>query len=1565
MQARLLLLALSLCCLGRPPVSGQVEKVRVMFTPMICRVRCAGGRCVNQCDKGNMTTVYSDEPSRHSDQHGFRAFLCPLLCQNGGVCLKKDKCLCPPNFTGKFCQIPASGDRQAASPIQRNGSEEQNTMTKSVYTLPLANHRPEKDGGISVVKVHVQHPPEASVSIHQVERVEGRGEEAGGTRREASRSPVQDGVPLYRVQAQSSPRINGYTENSGFGYCFRRLEGGQCASPFPGLRTQEICCRGSGVAWGVHDCTPCTSYHGDALLPDSSCPKGFEKLNDTCIDIDECKDSSLCQNGDCTNTRGSFACVCREGYLLDSSRSSCISDHVISEAKGPCFRILRDGGCSLPILRNITKQICCCSRVGKAWGRGCERCPPFGTEGFKETCPAGPGYHYSASDLRINARYVGQDHARVPVQRQPGGRLLPLTTLAPPRQVVTVRSRVDVEERRPDMSQGRVPLPDTSQGRVPLPDTSQGRVPLPDRTESTQARGDGQPPAQVPRVTDTESNICELNPQICGPGRCVPRSGSYTCVCNNGYWLSTQGTHCIDMDECRQRPSPCANGRCENTVGSYRCACAAGFSTNPQGTECTDIDECSGDQQPCGGGVCHNTPGSYRCACPPGFSLSPQGTSCIDIDECRLTTRRLCQNGRCENTPGSFLCVCPAGYIANPQGTDCQDVDECRQTPRPCGSGRCQNTPGSYRCSCAVGYRMTSQGDDCVDINECENPGACAGQECVNTLGSFHCRQCRAGYRLQNRRCVDINECQTEPTCGPHGKCVNTDGSFQCECLPGFRLSGDRTRCSDVNECLEGEFCFPHGECQNTEGSYTCVCAEGYAVSPGGTSCIDKDECQSGTLCQGGRCANTPGSFQCACPTGFRATADKATCADIDECRERGGTVCGTQGCENTLGSYKCIAQCDSGYRITASGDCADIDECSNSTVCGENAECENLIGTYRCTCNLGHEMSSDGKNCVDIDECLEYGNSICGTLRCQNTPGHYKCINDCLPGYQLSPAGDCRDVNECVTLQGVCGIARCQNTEGSFVCICPNANEEFDPMSGKCLPSTVSADPAFPGRPVPPRTGGSGLHECYYNLEDPRVCENVLAQNISRAGCCCSVGKGWGRNCQIQRCPEADTAEFQALCPEGVGYIASGQGYKDIDECQVFGTQACKGGVCINKAPLFACYCTNGYYYDAQRMECVDNDECQEEEACEGGHCVNTVGSYYCTCSPPLVLDASQRRCVANTSQAIDSNLALCWQEIGANLLCSRPLLDRQTTYTECCCLYGEAWGMSCALCPARDSDDFESLCNVFRAPGYGGPASLPSDPYGEYGPEYGPPYGIPYGPDAYANPPPRISRPGYDAYPAAPGGGLPFGSRSSPYDPRDSSYGLPPFESPDFDSDVSYPDPSADEDLRPPYRRTEPAYDPRVQPSAPRSRPRSPVSGPGLGSEDGRRSQPWRPGGRDPEYLSPQPNWRAGLREAYDDRYEQFEGLQAEECGILNGCENGRCIRVPEGYTCDCYDGYRLDMTRMACIDINECDEAEDLSLLCVNGQCRNTEGSYECVCPRGFVLSRQHNYCVPSQH
>lgn len=47
-----------------------------------------------------------------------------------------------------------------------------------------------------------------------------------------------------------------------------------------------------------------------------------------------------------------------------------------------------------------------------------------------------------------------------------------------------------------------------------------------------------------------------------------------------------------------------------------------------------------------------------------------------------------------------------------------------------------------------------------------------------------------------------------------------------------------------------------------------------------------------------------------------------------------------------------------------------------------------------------------------------------------------------------------------------------------------------------------------------------------------------------------------------------------------------------------------------------------------------------------------------------------------------------ICWQTVTETMTCTRPLApNRKTTYTECCCLYGEAWGMDCALCPPRNT--------------------------------------------------------------------------------------------------------------------------------------------------------------------------------------------------------------------------------------------------------------------------------------
>lgn len=121
-------------------------------------------------------------------------------------------------------------------------------------------------------------------------------------------------------------------------------------------------------------------------------------------DINECLLPGICKNAECLNTRGSYRCTCKLGYMLDAARSHCVckcalflckfpfhvlhwllifidvmttfsADKAVSDQRALCYRSLPAGACSLPLPQHITKQICCCSRVGKAWGAGCERCP--------------------------------------------------------------------------------------------------------------------------------------------------------------------------------------------------------------------------------------------------------------------------------------------------------------------------------------------------------------------------------------------------------------------------------------------------------------------------------------------------------------------------------------------------------------------------------------------------------------------------------------------------------------------------------------------------------------------------------------------------------------------------------------------------------------------------------------------------------------------------------------------------------------------------------------------------------------------------------------------------------------------------------------------------------------------------------------------------------------------------------------------------------------------------------------------------------------------------------------
>lgn len=68
-------------------------------------------------------------------------------------------------------------------------------------------------------------------------------------------------------------------------------------------------------------------------------------------------------------------------------------------------------------------------------------------------------------------------------------------------------------------------------------------------------------------------------------------------------------------------------------------------------------------------------------------------------------------------------------------------------------------------------------------------------------------------------------------------------GLFACDvpdeldCADGF--SSQRGRCVDIDECAAdsvGSGCHPNASCINTEGSYSCECAEGYEGD--GQSCV-------------------------------------------------------------------------------------------------------------------------------------------------------------------------------------------------------------------------------------------------------------------------------------------------------------------------------------------------------------------------------------------------------------------------------------------------------------------------------------------------------------------------------------------------------------------------------------------------------------------------------------------------------------------------------------------------------------------------------------------------------
>uniref|UniRef100_A0A671EKV8 Adhesion G protein-coupled receptor E5 n=2 Tax=Rhinolophus ferrumequinum TaxID=59479 RepID=A0A671EKV8_RHIFE len=157
-------------------------------------------------------------------------------------------------------------------------------------------------------------------------------------------------------------------------------------------------------------------------------------------------------------------------------------------------------------------------------------------------------------------------------------------------------------------------------------------------------------------------------------------------------------------------------------------------------------------------------------------------------------------------------------------------------------------------CRCSPGFNsssgeiFTSSSETCDDIIECGPPPVVScGKfaDCKNTEGSYYCT-CNPGYEPvsgakmfrneSENTCQDIDECQLYPRiCKGRSICVNTAGSYTCECPPGFEFDQQHPNlCKDVNECTsETKPCHKTTHCLNSVGSYKCRCRPGWKPMPG------------------------------------------------------------------------------------------------------------------------------------------------------------------------------------------------------------------------------------------------------------------------------------------------------------------------------------------------------------------------------------------------------------------------------------------------------------------------------------------------------------------------------------------------------------------------------------------------------------------------------------------------------------------------------------------------------------------------------------------------------------
>ncbi|XGW06087.1 hypothetical protein V3C99_016431 [Haemonchus contortus] len=480
----------------------------------------------------------------------------------------------------------------------------------------------------------------------------------------------------------------------------------------------------------------------------------------------------------------------------------------------------------------------------------------------------------------------------------------------------------------------------------------------------------------------------------------------------------------------------------------------------------------------------------------------------------------------------------------------------------------------------------------------------------------------------------------------PNMRCRPVAPSYRCECLPGFQPVHDTEsplgwKCQDLDECERREHtCDRNAVCENTEGSFTCQCRPGYTGDGHHCMSTEPEETEAPPP-QVGRQEPPSGQSKGTC-TNHQQCHQWGECVFADgspygQCRCRGWyTGDGVDHCGPPQEPRREEPRREEGRREEERREEPRREErphpgtyegagrpCGHH-ICHANAECmPSPSGGSECVCRAGY--AGNGISCESLDDAGEEE---------RHTP-----VQEGIVGKV------CRAHEEC-SVHGSCSYSR---TLGYYHCACT------EPYVGN------GVECALPGAETTEERGSEVAQGCdrLRNCDENAQCVYDSHNRLHRCECyegyagdgmtCVKIHTQetqWDRQqAHPQQCRDSTDCHENGHCVvvDNKGYICEclpgyrGDGIRQCvvaDQCNPTDPSGChQNAECVygETERAYVCKCVRGFTGDgircvphAQPQTCREEPRlCHANAQCVYNHEANT---FTCVCKPGSVGDGTHR---------------------------------------------------------------------------------------------------------------------------------------------------------------------------------------------------------------------------------------------------------------------------------------------------------------------------------------------------